>query len=394
MNPYDFVPLDTRYPPEKRPPIWHNILAPNNTFPHRLYSGHLYLYIKAETPLFIQDSTSSTQDPDYPGQSLRNYWNDYIIPGSSLKGLLRTVVETLCRGCMTVFRVPREYTHNPLPPSFSACQQHTNLCVACRLFGMMRSSRQTTNVFLGKVNIGDALPYEEEPRFAPSFYTAVLDAPKPRHRAFYLDEQQCFIAGRKFYFHHTGEPRSVDQLIPIRNPGTQHRNQPPDKNRYRNQHIEPLAPGTDFSARIDFTNLEADEFAALLFAITLQPDMRHKIGYGKPLGLGSVQLAATNLQLVDFGARYTSLYHGGKGGITSYGAEALTELLTQHMAPLDQRIQAEWERFSALPALQHLHHIWQWDPATLVEYAYPSQSWFKTHPQARIRETRNLAPGE
>jgi CRISPR/Cas system CSM-associated protein Csm3 (group 7 of RAMP superfamily) len=381
MNPYDFVPLDREHPPEWRMPVWHNVLAPDNAHPQRLYSGHLYLYVKAETPLFIHDATSSMQDPDYPGQHLRNTWGDYILPGMSLKGLLRTVVETLCRGCMTVFHRPREYTHNPLPASFAYCQQNTDLCIACRLFGMMKAAQQNSNVFLGKVNVGDAIPYEEEPVFFHSIYTAVLDAPKPRHRAFYLDEQERFLAGRKFYFHHAEEPRSEDRLIPIR-----------DEGRFRNQHIEPLASGTDFSARLDFTNLEADEFAALLFAITLQPDMRHKIGYGKPLGLGSVQLAITNIQLVEYQDRYRKLYHGG--GITSYKAEDLVALLNQQMAPLDQRIQAEWQRFSELPALQDLQSIWQWKPDPSVEYVYPSQRWFKDHPRARIKETRTLRRGE
>src|SRR5215470_15441926 len=118
MNPYDFVPIDTEHPPERRKPVWHNVLAPNEAHSNKLYSGYLYLYIKAETPLFIHDATSSMQDPDYPGQHLRHKWDEYILPGTSIKGLLRTVVETLCSGCVTVSRTPQEYTHNPLPKDF------------------------------------------------------------------------------------------------------------------------------------------------------------------------------------------------------------------------------------------------------------------------------------
>jgi CRISPR/Cas system CSM-associated protein Csm3 (group 7 of RAMP superfamily) len=381
MNPYDFVPIDTEHPPERRKPVWHNALTPDKAHPGKLYSGYLYLYIKAETPLFIHDATSSMQNPDYPGQHLRNGWDEYIIPGTSIKGLLRTVVETLCNGCMTVFRTPQEYTHNPLPNSFSYCQHNTSLCISCRLFGMMQAGQRNAQVFLGKVNIGDARAYENNPEFYGPIYTAVLDAPKPRHRAFYLDEQGRYIAGRKFYFHHAGEPHTERRLIPIRDTGN-----------YRNQYIEPLDIGTDFDARIDFTNLEADEFAALLLAIMLQLDMRHKIGYGKPIGLGSVQLAITALQLVDYSKRYKN-FHAGRG-IAYYKGDSLTDLLNKQMAPLDEQIKAAWQRFSAQPALQHLHCIWQWPPDESVEYAYPSQRWFKTNSQARVRDTRDLYPGD
>ncbi len=214
-------------------------------------------------------------------------------------------------------------------------------------------------------------------------YTAVLDTPKPRHRAFYLDLQNRYIAGRKFYFHHSDEPRTENRLIEIRNkPGE-----------YRNQHIEPLDVGTEFSARIDFTNLEADEFAALMLSIALQPDMRHKIGYGKPIGLGSVRIDATELDLVDYSKRYTALRSGR--GMSKYGIDEITDLVNEQMASFDDpRVREHWQRFSTHPALQQLHRIWQWPPEASVEYVYPSHRWFKEHSQARNKDTRDLYRGD
>jgi len=376
MNPYDFVPLDIEHPPERRRPIWHNVLAPNNAHPAKLYSGSLYLYLEAETPLFIRDANSPVQDPRVPGEHIRNKAGEQIIPGSSLKGLLRSVVETLCRGCLTV--INREY---PVPAGFAPCENNQSLCIACRLFGMMQRQRQA-EVFLGKVDIGDALVYEDGLYFYEPIYTAVLDAPKPRHRAFYFD-QQGYIAGRKFYFHHAGDPSTVNGLIEIRNkPGE-----------YRNQHIKPLDVGTEFSARLDFTSLEADEFAALMLAIALQPDMRHKIGYGKPIGLGSIRIAASELHLVDYAARYTA-FRAGRG-MSKYGVDEITNLLDGQMAAFDDpRVHQQWQRFSALPSLPQLYQIWQWPPDQSVEYAYPSQRWFKEHSQAPIAATRDLYRGD
>lgn len=381
MNPYDFVPLDTRHPLERRKPTWHAML----THQHgpKLYSGHLSVYMKTETPLFIMDSPAR-QDPRDLKTSMHDKDNYSIIPGSSIKGLLRTVVETLCGGCMPVYHKPKEYNHDPLPQDFTACNNNTKLCLACRLFGMMGrgGGERGIDVFLGKVNISDALVYEDSLTFYDPIYTAVLDMPKPRHRAFYLDPEQRCIAGRKFYFHHNNEPLTENRLLEIRNkPGE-----------YRNQYIEPLERETEFSTRIDFTQLEADEFAALLLAVTLLPDMRHKIGYGKPLGLGSIQLIPTGLTLVNYATRY-SAFRAGRG-MTIYKADEVADLADEQWASLDPQIHAAITQFYASPSLKHLQRIWQWPPNSSVEYCYPSQGWFKSHPTARIAETSNLLRGD
>jgi len=366
MNPYDFVPLDMQHPPEQRTPLWHNTLTSDGD---KLYSGHLYLYIRAETPIFIPNDGLSMQNPDKAGEHMYDGSGNYIIPGSSIKGMLRTVVETLCRGCLTVIKQDR----SAVPAEFLPCDKNTLLCTACRLFGMMPREKNA-RVFLGKVNIGDAIAYDRNPTYHTPIYTAILEAPKPHHTAFYLNPDDL-IAGRKFYFHNS-QLLTEKRLIPTS-----------DGDSYRNQYIQPLAVGTDFSAHIDFTNLLADEFAALLFAIQPRSDIRHKIGYGKPLGLGSVQLEVTNLQLVDYTHRYKDI-HSGRG-ISPYNGQALKDLLKEQMVSIDPQISDAWNTFKLLPSLNELHRIWQWPPDRTVRYAYPSKSWFDTHKQAGIMETRD-----
>ena len=392
MNPYDFVPIDMQHPPERRKPIWHNVLKNTDTHAGKLYSGHFYVNIKTETPLFIPNTNTYTLDPRYPypeyaKEHICNNAGQYIIPGMSLKGLLRSVVETLCNGCMRVFQIPKGYTKDALPAEFNACRDNKNLCLACRLFGMMPENKKNAQVYLGKVNIGDALVYGDTLSFHESAYTAILEAPKPRHLAFYLDPAKRYIAGRKFYFHHHGRLSTTDDLIEI--PGKLQDTDDKSK-KFRNQYIQPLATGTTLAARIDFTNLEADEFAALLLAITLKPDMRHKIGYGKPIGLGSIHMNLTKLCLVDYTTRYTAL-HSGRG-ISQYNTSEVTNLVTEQMATFDKQIQADWLYFSKQPSLQHLHNIWKWPPDSSVVYSYPSQHWFKEHSQARIADTVDLYP--
>jgi CRISPR/Cas system CSM-associated protein Csm3 (group 7 of RAMP superfamily) len=77
------------------------------------------------------------------------------------------------------------------------------------------------------------------------------------------------------------------------------------------QPIAPLPKGTEFMGRIRFENLMKEELGALLFVLHLESDMAHKIGLGKPLGLGSIRITPT-LFLTGRKKRYTSLFQHGK----------------------------------------------------------------------------------
>jgi CRISPR/Cas system CSM-associated protein Csm3 (group 7 of RAMP superfamily) len=73
--------------------------------------------------------------------------------------------------------------------------------------------------------------------------------------------------------------------------------------------VKALPPNTTFKgARIRFEHLTDVELGALLFAVNLPPDCRHKIGMGKPLGLGSIHVNNIKLIVVDRRVRYQSLF--------------------------------------------------------------------------------------
>ena len=124
MNPYDFARIDWSRPPERRKPTWHHQLVGQGV--QRLYSGHMEVDVYAETPVFIADPRSVSPDPKKPAQSMQNSKGEYIIPGSSLKGMLRNVVETLGNGCLTLFDGEYErgrvnYRRN-VPERFQHCE--------------------------------------------------------------------------------------------------------------------------------------------------------------------------------------------------------------------------------------------------------------------------------
>lgn len=378
MNPYDFVRIDWSMPPARRKPIWHYQLV-NGDKP--LYSGSLDLDIYAETPLFIADPRGVPANSREPALSICNAQGDYIIPGSSLKGMLRSVVEALGNGCLTLF--DKTYEHNSVDYTrkvdrpFQHCTNNTDLCIACRTFGMLNQREGDGSVFLGKVNIGDARAYADKIYEYDDIYTAVLVEPKPHHASFYLDESANHIAGRKFYFHHSSDKKPLTD-----------RERRFFGGRPANRYILPLDRDTGFYCRIDFTALEADEFGALLQAILLEDTMRHKIGYGKPLGLGSVELSPVRLKLVDYATRYTHPESArADDGLTG---QAMWDVLYEHTDIFAKQYQV------AL-AMDDLRRIWAWPPDPGVSYYYPSKyKWFNTQAASgkRIKDTLNVPGGQ
>lgn len=360
MNPYDFVCIDWGMPPVREKPIWHNQLADIGL--QKLYSGQIEMAIKAETPLLIKDPYAKNR----PAQSLRNRQGEYIIPGSSLKGMLRNVVETLGRGCLTLFdgnytekRSTRTTDYKKLVPSdFLRCTDNNRLCLSCRIFGMMRSGKREDdninsvsgdgkNLFLGKINIGDARAPSTSPLYK-KIYTLDLMGPQPHHDDFYLDRTKQKIAGRKYYFHHAQEPVNVGK-----------------QTRY-NYYIQPLDMWTTFQVRLDFTALTTEEFAALLLAITLEEEIRHKIGYAKPLGLGSASLNPQSMILIDYASRYTQ---PGNNGKTEYAHDAIVQLRDALLNDFKKEHLVE-------RSLQDLRRIWRWPADQNSVYDYPDYTWF------------------
>lgn len=329
MNPYDFVPIDWSNPPERHHPLPHDRFSG--------ISGKIEGTITAETPIFIFHSLQSSQGPQ---PFIKNNQGKHIIPGSSLKGLFRNLVETLGNGCFLLYGG----NYNNLSGDFHKCSTD-NLCIACRMFGTLQSSK----LKLGKVSFNDAIEVEickHDP-----VCTIVLMGPQPHHTAFYLNGNQ--IAGRKFYFH---QPLGIQTTEEGK------------------QHITPIDKGSQFTFSVQFTNLESVELQTLLYALVLEPDMRHKLGYGKPAGFGSVRIEITKLSLIDYANRYTA----------NQGAEPVEGNRLE--AYLSQQIQS-FTNNTTSETLNALRRIWRWDPNDETQYRYPDRTWFNDNSQTPISGT-------
>ncbi|PIY39571.1 MAG: hypothetical protein COZ05_19050, partial [Armatimonadetes bacterium CG_4_10_14_3_um_filter_59_10] len=327
-------------------------------------SGRLEGTITTETPLFVKKGKTDT---------FFAVNGHKAIPGSALKGLFRSVVETVAQGCFCLFdgkyrsRSSQGGTVNSdysalLPPPFKRCspEQHTPaeetpLCTACRLFGVIESRRfghaTKTVLRLGNVSFSDAIC--AEPTAHDAIYTAILSSPKPHHDAFYCDGTH--IAGRKFYYHHRN-----DNLL------TANGWLPPRALHHQNQHIQPVGVGSTFAFAADFSNVEGPDFAALLYALVLEPEMRHKVGYAKPCGLGTVRVELTKLTFWDAVARYRE--GADQEVYDSTTDPSVSDILSDCMSTFVGTIPPS--------TLSDLRRVWRWPPATGVDYRYPTPAQF------------------
>jgi CRISPR/Cas system CSM-associated protein Csm3 (group 7 of RAMP superfamily) len=365
MNPYDFVRVDWTHQPARHRPK-----------PHDRFDGlsgrisgtlttltPLFLPAKGPTGLPLVDMNGATQFSQSQAYVTADNPKGYFIAGSSLKGLVRSLVETVAQGCFWFFdgkyksRKDGQEIHSDylakIPTPFKRCSDPDHLCPACRLFGLIEGDVHR----LGNVGFGDAVCTDVRPHDA--IFTAALDNPKPRHESWYLQSNR--IAGRKFYFH-SGELLTEREMKKTR------------RGVALNAYIHPLGAGATFSFAADFTNVAEDDLSALLYAVILEETVHHKFGYAKPCGLGSIQVQLTSLTL----GNPLEHYQGGKGAEVFEG-ESLTAELGRRTTPFARSISAI--------TLEDLRRIWRWPPMPGVTFRYPTQGQFADHTHDPISST-------
>ena len=158
----------------------------------------------------------------------------------------------------------------------------------------------------------------------PRVALTILSGPKPTTTTFYLkrdgvneharagahepwfgedaakgyDRATNRLRGRKFYRHH---PKAVEQ---------EYRRAEGRGDNQNRTLLDALKPGAEFSVAIDFENLAPLELGALLWSLELEGRGFHRLGYGKPLGFGSVRVSVGALKLLDPTARYNRIGAG------------------------------------------------------------------------------------
>lgn len=175
------------------------------------------------------------------------------------------------------------------------------------LFG---NTGQATKVFFEDAYPHGEIRYEcDEPRLPK-----ILASPKPTSYQHYLEQPNGINTGQK------QQKKWSDDDTPIRgfknywhrksSSNSDHKHSWVESGQKSKSHpdpIQPISPGSKFKGRIRFENLTQEELGALLFVLDLPQGCCHKLGMGKPLGLGSVQIIP-RLTIINRKDRYAKLF--------------------------------------------------------------------------------------
>lgn len=345
-NPYRLIPV--REEVERRPPIT------DEKF--KGLCGTIQCSLTNLTPLFVGKNRNNEQ----MFLTRRTESGEhFIIPGSSMKGLLRSLGEVVGCGCfVTGFLDKNNKIHSP-------CNNADELCITCRMFGMMERGKGA-RVHKGKVAISDALLQEGQP--STKRFQILLSNCGTRHEPFYRSPHTGTLDGksRKMYFH---QPNRKDSV-----PNVQ------ENLKSRAWYIDALLPGHLFKFDIQFSNLLQEELNLLLYILILEEKvrvtlsetgqvlegpLRHKVGNAKPLGLGSCQIMINRLT---FHAVPKDRFNSLNSKDRVLEGEKLTLEVSKRIKPYLS------DHSSTMEAMRRMTI---WDETDAREFSYPDYHWFQ-----------------
>jgi len=277
-NPYRMIPV--RDAVNRRPP------CTGEKFKGK--SGVAYCSLENLTPLFVGGNRNNKE-------LFLTREGRPVIPGSSLKGMLRSLAEIVGGGCHITDAKGKHSTMH------KACDNGRSLCVTCRMFGMMERGGHA-RVHTGNIGI-----------------------------------------------------RAVN--------------------------IRAIFPDHHFDFEIHFTNLQQDELELLIYASTLEENatvsigeqeielngpLRHKIGYAKPLGLGSCRVTINKLvYFAEPSVRFSTLGDAANSVLEG-------EALATEIHDLTRAFAADMSA-----TMQQFRKMMIWDVNDQRTFRYPNYHWFK-----------------
>ncbi len=158
------------------------------------------------------------------------------------------------------------------------------------------------------------------------------------------------IRGHKLYWH-KGKTPEIEASAKER-----------EKHESQLTRIIPIKHGVKFAFKIRFENLLEHELGALLWALTLPGEQgkayRHKLGMGKPLGMGAVHIQP-KLTLQDRKSRYSQLFSGDAWHEDNREADTQKFIPAFEKFVLD-RIKSNQRRLVELDRIRSLFVLLEW----------------------------------
>ena len=295
-------------------------------------------------------------------------------------------------GHTMMFRLPYEKTPFDFVPQ--ELRQEDAIDLAEAIFGFEPvPGRLNGQGMAGRVFFSDAMVLKSsgENLEPEPIILRVLGGPKPTAFPHYLTQQepddikklhhydsplnQAVIRGHKLYWH-----KKDVSLADIRE------EREGEINKHATQYtlIRPVKPGTMFAFVVHFENLTDCELGCLLWVLSLPGKdgrtYRHKLGMGKPLGMGSVKITA-DLHLTDRKSRYKQLFSDDRW---NHGCEvrksvndlaaAFEEYVLERIDPAERK---DAKRLVDLERIQALLRLLEWSDLDKEKTAYMPLETFK-----------------
>lgn len=198
----------------------------------------------------------------------------------------------------------------------------------------------------------------------------------------YLSGDQTTIRGQKLYWHRWSGTQGLAQVKET-DRHDQLRNDLQGSNPRDSQHtiVRPVKAGVTFQGRIRFENLTDVELGALLYAIQLPEGCAHRLGMAKPLGLGSVRIAA-QLHLIDRNRRYLNWTETGAGSDSGeLFRNVFVEEMLRHAHQSAETMINRNHGLRRIARLDALYLLLAWEGRNGIEKtAYMELSQFRTRP--------------
>lgn len=233
IKPYDFVPFLKYQSYEQRGNM----------------EGKIPIEIETLTPIHISSGSYAIVDNKTIYKEFIKVNNKVIIPGTSFKGCVRNIAESISYSCLSIDYKNRNIDKSKLPDKREIKGKK---CIICDMFGSMG--------YKSKIQFSDlkAKNYKTTIKGIPRSFN-----PNPRSR-FYFDNNGRY-KGYKFYKHGINGIQPTGKIL-----------------------CEFVLPGAQFEGNIIFRNLTSEQLQLLCFSLGLSGDINPKIGYGKQYFYGSI----------------------------------------------------------------------------------------------------------
>lgn len=323
-KPYEFVPLleqcrrkDYNQQPTGERPV---------------YSGKLRLKITVKSPLHIG---STQQEWDKTGNICKMHMrrnNSIIIPGSSLKGAVRSVAEAVSYSCAV--KLPDNTLSCLLPvKNQQSCSKIDDLCMTCYIFGMMSESGSSRgHIRFGEFVLESGGTTKEK---LPLLKSPFTNDPAVENENKLFNKEKNYGNERLYYCRacETGDCENCTKenyLNQIKNAGKEREmafrgrkfystGKEIARNDKEYDYYEMIDRESVLRGEVLFQNLPQEECRLLAYALDVGHYFRMKLGRGKPLGYGKIQIDLESVESI--GSRYPLMGQMDKALVLKWAKE-------------------------------------------------------------------------